>query len=353
MTFQGLEFLGKRPFEYCLIHGLIRDKEGRKMSKSLGNGIDPIEMCEKYGADALRFYLTTAVSNGMDLKFDEENLKSTWNFINKLWNASRFVLMNIESVKEESLNLKQVDKWILTRYNETIKNVTKYMDKFELNNAGDEIYNFIYNDFCDNYIEFAKFSLEDNTTKLVLKQVLIGILKMLHPFMPYVTDEIYSKIPNITENIMISNYPVYNKKEVFKQEEQEVIDLIEFIRIYRKTYQENHLDKSVQVKFNNDSDYELIKKLLKIQNIVSNDLDITSYKVNYKEYDVTLYYEKEQTEEDKLQLQKEIETLKASINKRKGLLANESFVNKATSNLVESEKEKLAQEEAKLQKLMN
>ena len=122
MTFQGLEFLNKRPFEYCLIHGLIRDKEGRKMSKSLGNGIDPMDMCDKYGADALRFYLTTAVSNGMDLKFDEENLKSTWNFINKLWNASRFVIMNT-TLNEEANNYKDIDKWILTRYNETIKEV--------------------------------------------------------------------------------------------------------------------------------------------------------------------------------------------------------------------------------------
>ena len=351
MTFQGLEFLGKRPFEYCLIHGLIRDKEGRKMSKSLGNGIDPMECCEKYGADALRFYLTTAVSNGMDLKFDEENLKATWNFINKLWNASRFVLMNILDVKDEDRKLKKVDKWILTKFNETIKNVTKYMDKFELNNAGNEIYNFIYNDFCDNYIEFAKFSLDDNTTKLVLKEVLIGILKMLEPFMPYVTDEIYSKIPGVLENIMISEYPIYNKKEIFKEDALEIEDMIEFIRIYRKTYQENHMDKRVIVKFNNNSDYELIKKILKIQNVSEDKLDMTSYNVNYKEYDLTLYYEKEITESDKLALQKEIEALEASINKRKALLNNSNFTAKAPANLVEQEREKLSLEEDKLKKL--
>ena len=229
MTFQGLEFMDKRPFEYCLIHGLIRDKEGRKMSKSLGNGIDPMDMIEKYGADALRYYLTTSVSNGLDLRFDEENLKSTWNFINKLWNASRFVLMNLEgisSLDENYENPSDTDKWILTKCNKTILSVTKWMDKFELNNAGTEIYNFIYNDFCDNYIEFAKFNMESITTKKVLTKVLKSILKMLHPFMPYVTDEIYSMIPNVEENIMVSKYPEYNKKEIYEDTEEKVNDII-------------------------------------------------------------------------------------------------------------------------------
>ncbi len=353
MTFQGLEFMNKRPFEYCLIHGLIRDKLGRKMSKSLGNGIDPMDMIEKYGADALRYYLTTAVSNGMDLKFDEDVLKATWNFINKLWNASRFVLMNITDIKDEEQNLKKEDKWILTKFNETIKNVTKYMDKFELNNAGVEIYNFIYNDFCDNYIEFAKFSLEDNTTKKVLQEVLKGILKMLHPFMPYVTDEIYSKIPTVQENIMISEYPIYNKKNIFKKEKEEIEDMIQFIKIYRKTYQENHMDKNVKIKFNNDNDYELIIKLLKIQNIINENIDITSYNVNYKEYDLTIYYEKEKTLEDEENIKKEILILENSINKRKNLLNNKNFVAKAPIDLVNQEKEKLALEEEKLNKLKN
>ena len=352
MTFQGLEFMGERPFEHCLIHGLIRDKEGRKMSKSLGNGIDPMDMAEKYGADALRFYITTAVSNGMDLKFDEDALKSTWNFINKLWNASRFVLMNIEDLTSETFdNLTKTDRWIISRFNNTIKSVTKYMDKFELNNAGTEIYNFIYNDFCDNYIEFAKFNLDSITTKTVLKTVLSGILKMLHPFMPYVTDEIYSKLPNIAENIMISSYPKYNKDYDYKLEEKEIMDMIEFIKMYRKTYQENHMDKSAIIKFNNNEYYELIKKMLKINNVTTDDLNINAYNVTYKNYDITIYYEKTLTEEDRLALEKEINELEASINKRKALLANTNFVSKAPYSLVESEKEKLTLEEEKLAKL--
>ena len=353
MTFQGLEFLGKRPFEYCLIHGLIRDKEGRKMSKSLGNGIDPMDMIESYGADALRYYLTTSVSNGLDMKFDEDGLKSTWNFINKLWNASRFVLMNIEGFNGDEVfeNLSLTDQWILTKYNETVKNVTKYMDKFELNNAGMEIYNFIYNDFCDHYIEFAKFYMSEDTTKKVLVKVLTGILKMLHPFMPYVTDEIYSMIPGVKENVMVSAYPKFNKKEVFHDGAVQVEHIIEFIKLYRKTYQENHMNKSVQIKFNNDSDYDLIKKMLKIENVTQESLDVTAYPVHYQEYDATIYFESVMSDEDKLNLKKEIESLKASIAKRKALLSNENFVSRAPSNLVEQEKEKLAIEEEKLHKL--
>ena len=325
------------------------------MSKSLGNGIDPMDMIEKYGADALRYYLTTSVSNGMDLKFDEEALKSTWNFINKLWNASRFVLMNLEGY-QNSARLEEysiIDEWILTKYNETVKKVTKFMDKFELNNAGMEIYNFIYDDFCDHYIEFAKFHMEEDNTKQVLVQVLKGILKMLHPFMPYVTDEIYGMIPNVSENIMVSDYPKYNKKEIFKASCQKVEHMIEFIKLYRKTYQENHMNKSAQVRFNNDEDYSLISQLLKIDHVIKGSSDMPSYSVHYQEFDATIYFEKEITEEEKEFIKKEIETLKASIAKRKGLLANQNFVSKAPLQLVEQEKEKLALEEEKLKKLEN
>ena len=198
MTFQGLEFTGQRPFRDCLIHGLIRDKKGRKFSKSLGNGIDPMDMIDLYGADSLRFYLATTASNGTDIRFDEEKIKSTWNFINKLWNASRFVLMNLENFTEEDYHfehLKEEDKWILTKLNKTIKEVTKFMDRYEFNNVGNTLYEFIWNDFCDKYIEMAKFSLEDKKTKSILLKVLTDILKMLHPFMPYVTDEIYNFLP--------------------------------------------------------------------------------------------------------------------------------------------------------------
>ena len=353
MTFQGLEFMNERPFDYCLIHGLIRDKEGRKMSKSLGNGIDPMDMIEKYGADSLRYYLTTSVSNGLDLKFDEEGLKSTWNFINKLWNASRFVLMNISDIDNTNIEgeLSLIDKWILSKYQITLKEVIKYMDKFELNNAGVAIYNFIYQDFCDNYIEFAKFSIDNSNTKKVLLKVLTGILKMLHPFMPYVTEEIYLALPNHTESIMISEYPKYNKKEIDKDALTIIDETILFIKNYRKVYQENHMDKSVIIKWNKDADYRLIMKVLKITSITEEELDKTPYHVYTPSFDCTIYYDKEITEEDRLALEKEIKDLEVSIAKRKGLLNNANFVSKAPTALVEQEKEKLKQEEEKLVRL--
>ena len=159
MTFQGLKFTNSRPFKDCLIHGLIRDKEGRKMSKSLGNGVDPMDVIEEYGADALRFFLTTGTSLGTDLRYDEEKVKSTWNFINKLWNASRYVLMNLENFQEQDYTLDTLslsDKWILTKLNNTIQNVRTSMDKYDFNIVGSTLYSFIWNDFCDKYIELYK-----------------------------------------------------------------------------------------------------------------------------------------------------------------------------------------------------
>ena len=232
MTFQSEYINNERPFKDCVIHGLIRDKLGRKMSKSLGNGVDPFDMVDKYGADSLRYYLSTDGSMGMDLRFDEVKLTSTWNFINKIWNASRFVLMNIEDLKEIKLNkLKNEDKWILTKYEKMLKSVTKHMDKYEFNLAGSEIYDFTWNYFCDYYIEMAKYSIEKNETQSTLCYVLTGILKLLHPFMPFVTEEIYQMLPvKESESIMISEYPKYTKKYVFELEESVMDDAVEFIK---------------------------------------------------------------------------------------------------------------------------
>ena len=352
MTFQSLEFTDKRPFEHCLIHGLIRDKQGRKMSKSLGNGVDPMDMIDTYGADALRYYLTTQTAPGMDLRFDEEKLKSTWNFINKLWNASRFVLMNIENVNEIKLdNLNKSDKWILTKLNKTIKEVTKCMEKFEFNNVNASIYSFIWNDFCDNYIEMAKFTIEDENTKSTLLYTLTCILKMLHPFMPYVTDAIYEYLPIKEENIMISSYPIYDKKLVYMEEEKAVDEIIEFIRLFRNTLKENNITSKYNVLINFEED--LIIKTLKLQEkLVDKELEITSFKVNTKNYEAIIYYEKVITEEDILLKEKRIEELKVSINKRENLLNNENFVKRAPEELVNKERIKLEEEKAELSKLV-
>ena len=354
MTFQGEELLGKRPFEHCLIHGLIRDKQGRKFSKSLGNGIDPFDMIEKYGADSLRYYLSTDVAAGTDMKFDEDKIKATWNFINKLWNASRFTLMNIENLKEIKLdNLKPEDKWILTKYEKTIHEVKKFMDKFQFNNAGAAIYDFTWNYFCDYYIEMAKYTSEDETTQSVLCTVLTGILKLLHPFMPYVTEEIYQMLPvKEQESIMISSYPKYSKKFVFEKEEEIVDDQIEFIKTFRNVKAENNITKDMKVMFDTEDDNELIVKMLKLQdNLVNEPLGIKAYKVFSNRIKAQIFFEKIETEADIAQKEAQIEQLKSSIARREKLLSNENYVNKAPTNIVEMDRQKLEEEKQKLAEL--
>ena len=352
MTFQGLHFTGKRPFKDCLIHGLIRDKEGRKMSKSLGNGVDPMDVIDEYGCDALRYFLSTSSAAGQDLRYDEEKVKSTWNFINKLWNASRFCLMNIEDLKVYDFsNLAVQDKWILSKLNKVINKVTKNMESYEFNNAGGELYNFIWSDFCDSYIEMSKFSLDSVSTKSTLCYTISAILKMLHPFMPYVTDEIYSMLPiRDAENIMISSYPLVNEEFNFDSEEKETEEMIGFIAAFRNVKQENAISKDAKVMVNFDN--SLINKMLKLDgNLVSEKLSIKEYKVSYGKLEAIIYYEKEVTEEDILAKEKQIESLKASILKREKLLSNAGFVSKAPEQLVNDEKIKLEEEKKLLSTL--
>ena len=352
MTFQGLHFTGKRPFKDCLIHGLIRDKEGRKMSKSLGNGVDPMDVIDEYGCDALRYFLSTSSAAGQDLRYDEEKVKSTWNFINKLWNASRFCLMNIEDLKVYDFsNLAVQDKWILSKLNKVINKVTKNMESYEFNNAGGELYNFIWSDFCDSYIEMSKFSLDSVSTKSTLCYAISAILKMLHPFMPYVTDEIYSMLPiRDAENIMISSYPLVNEEFNFDSEEKETEEMIGFIAAFRNVKQENAISKDAKVMVNFDN--SLINKMLKLDgNLVSEKLSIKEYKVSYGKLEAIIYYEKEVTEEDILAKEKQIESLKASIKKREKLLSNAGFVSKAPEQLVNDEKIKLEEEKKLLSTL--
>lgn len=352
MTFQGLHFTGKRPFKDCLIHGLIRDKEGRKMSKSLGNGVDPMDVIDEYGCDVLRYFLSTSSALGQDLRYDEEKVKSTWNFINKLWNASRFCLMNIENLKGYDFSdLDVQDKWILSKLNKVISKVTKNMESYEFNNAGGELYNFIWSDFCDSYIEMSKFSLDSVSTKSTLCYVISAILKMLHPFMPYVTDEIYSMLPiRDAENIMVSSYPLVNEEFNFDNEEKETEEIIGFIAAFRNVKQENAISKDAKVMVNFDN--SLINKMLKLDgNLVNDKLSIKEYKVSYGKLEALIYYEKEVTEEDILAKEKQIESLKASILKRENLLSNAGFVSKAPVQLVNDEKRKLEEEKKLLSTL--
>ena len=353
MVFQSEYINGVRPFKECIIHGLIRDKEGRKMSKSLGNGIDPMDMIEKYGVDSLRYYLATDCALGTDLRFDETKMASTWNFINKLWNASRFTLMNIETLQEiDFKTLTDVDKWILTKYENIIKSITKHMDKYEFNLVGSELYNFIWEDFCSNYIEYSKFNLANLSTKSTLLYVLTGILKMLHPFMPFVSEEIYDMLPiKDSKSIMISNYPEVDKKLIFKDAYLKVEQIIDFVKVFRNIKQENNIGHDFKVKITTID--PLIIKLLKLDDkITEEELNITKYHVSNNIYTLDLYFEKIITEEDEKLKEKQIETLKANILRREKLLSNEGYLNKAPKELVLSEQEKLKQEKALLETLV-
>ena len=355
MVFQSLHFTDNIPFKDCLIHGLIRDKQGRKMSKSLGNGVDPMDVIEEYGADSLRFFLTTNTAPGMDLRYDEEKVKSTWNFINKLWNASRFVLINMEDFKKEDYtldNLNDQDKWILTKLNETIKEVRKSMDKYDFNIVGNTLYSFIWNDFCDKYIELSKFN-QNNTTKSVLLKVLTDILKMMHPFMPFVTEEIYSMLPiKESESIMISSYPVYNKKEIYKEETENIDNILEFITAFRNKKAELNVGSDFQVisYIQNKENESLIFNMLKLNDkICDENKEINSEIVEYNGLRIDILYDNSKNlEEEKENLQKEKENLLNSISRREKLLSNVNYVNKAPANIVEAERNNLQKEKDQL-----
>ncbi len=340
MAFSSLKQMNTRPFKDCIIHGLIRDKLGRKMSKSLGNGIDPMDLIDEYGTDALRFYLITSSSLGTDIRFDTEKVASTWNFINKLWNASRYVLMNLDNFDNYTLdNLSISDKWILTKLNETVKTVRKHMDKYDFNVVGDTLYSFIWDDFCDWYIELSKINMND-TTKSVLIKVLKSTLKMLHPFMPYVTEEIYLKLPNIKDSIMISSYPQVDDY-IFKTELDNIISLIKRIR---KIKLENNL-KDYIITFDNDillKNQEIISKILKNDHINTKvNPNYTKIEIPFINDIVTIYYDGSLSKEELQNMIKEKERLMSSIERRKKLLSNENYINKAPKKIVDKEKNDL------------
>ena len=355
MTFQGLHFTGKRPFRDCLIHGLIRDKIGRKMSKSLGNGVDPMDVIDKYGCDSLRFFLTTNSASGMDLRYDEEKVASTWNFVNKLWNASRFVLMNIGDLTRNSYtfnNLSDSDKWILGKLNRVILNVRKHLDSYDFNVVGSTLYAFIWDDFCDWYIEFSKGNMND-TTKSVLYRVLMDIIKMLHPFMPYVTEEIYGAMPfRDKESIMIDSYPVYDRDMDFASDFDRVT---EFISKVRNVKQERGIPKDSLVFFKGEH-RDIILRMLKVSDdaLVSESAkDGDGIEIGLYDFSIKYLFDTSKSKEEEIESAKAlIERLKGSIERRKKLLSNENYVNKAPSAVVEKERMDLAKEEEEIKRLM-
>ncbi len=356
MTFQALKFTKKRPFKDCLIHGIIRDSQGRKMSKSLGNGVDPMDIIDEYGCDALRFFLTTNASPGADFRYDEEKVRSAWNFINKLWNASRFVLMNLGGFEKKDYtleNLSLVDKWILNKLNKTIKEVRKNMESYEFHNAGNALYGYTWDDYCDWYIELSKSDMS-NTNKSVLLHVLTSILKMLHPFMPYVTEEIYLRLPiKDSESIMISSYPQINDDN-YGIEEERVNKIIADIIAIRNLKATNNITKQAKVKYTVDSSLESIycsQLKIKEENILKDNYDYLTSNYKSKYIDITYYYEGKQ--EDDTKKEEEIKKLEESIARREKLLNNENYISKAPANIVDNDRKKLAEEKEKLDILLS
>lgn len=357
MTFQGLKFTNQRPFKDCLIHGLIRDKEGRKMSKSLGNGVDPMDVIDEYGCDALRFFLTTNSAPGMDLRYDVEKVKSTWNFINKLWNASRFVLMNIEDFSKEDYtldNLSITDKWIMTKLQNTIVEVRKNMDTYDFHNVGNTLYAFIWNDFCDWYIELSKSDMS-NTNKSVLLEVLTSILKMLHPFMPFVTEEIYSMLPiKEAESIMISTYPCVSEY-IFESDKEEMDKIIEDIIAIRNLKANNNITKNASVRYEIDDEYKsiYISQLKLDKHSLKDNEESTLLPISYQSKYISISYYEVSQENNREKIEEEIKKLEASIARREKLLTNENYINKAPANIVDADRKKLKEEQEKLIRLKN
>ncbi|BBU40365.1 valine--tRNA ligase [Aeribacillus pallidus] len=365
MIFQGLEFTGKRPFKDVLIHGLVRDSEGRKMSKSLGNGVDPMDVIDKYGADSLRYFLATGSSPGQDLRFSFEKVEAVWNFANKIWNASRFVLMNLNGLTYEEIDLNGkksvVDKWILTRLNETIELVTRLAEKYEFGEAGRVLYNFIWDDFCDWYIEMAKIPLYGNdeeakkTTRSVLAYVLDQTLRLLHPFMPFITEEIWQHLPHQGESITIASWPVVRQELSDEKAANEMKLLVDVIRSVRNIRAEVNTPMKKQVDMIIHAHSEEVKNQLEKNrsylerfcnpssltidtNIEAPDKAMTAV-VSGAEVFLPLEGLINVEEEIK-RLEKELEKWNKEVERVQKKLANEGFIKKAPKEVVEEERAK-------------
>ena len=372
MIFSGIEIMGEPPFSEVLIHGIVRDPHGKKMSKSAGNGVDPLELIDRYGADALRFSLATGIAPGSDTRFTEGKIESCRNFVNKLWNASRFVVMNIE--KDDDLTfpakLNGADKWILTRLNDVVKDVTINLNKYEIGLAAARLYDFTWTEFCDWYIEMSKPLLYGGNQKdhshavAMLTYVLTAILKLLHPFIPFVTEEIYSKFAPKGSVLMVSDWPAYNKKTVFRKEERQFESLRETVVAIRNMRAEMNVPPSKRVDAFVVTDNPsfvtgvagYLEKLAGLSSVTlvsgKDEVEgaVASVVTTLAEVLVPLG-ELIDIDKERERLQKEIASTSADVERLSKLLGNAAFVAKAPQKLVDGEREKLARAEEKLAKL--
>ena len=367
MIFQSIEFTKRRPFKNVLIHGLIRDEQGRKMSKSLGNGIDPMDVIDKYGADALRWFLSNGSAPGQDVRFSYTKMDAAWNFINKIWNASRFVIMNLDSDVELSLpeasEWQLADKWILSRLNDTVRDVTRLFDSFEFGEAGRALYNFIWNDFCDWYIEMAKENLTGEDEKLkkntqrILRYVLDQILRLMHPIMPFVTEKIWLSMPHDGASLVVAEYPVEHAEFDNQVAEKDMDNLIELIKAVRNSRSEvnapmsSAIDILIKTKdddtrkvFENNVDYINRfchpKRLEIAADIEAPKLAMTSVITGAEVY--LPLADLIDLNEEISRLQKEAKKLESEVTRGEKKLGNEKFVANAPEAVVAKEKEKLS-----------
>lgn len=371
MMFSGLEYTGQVPFDTVLIHGLVRDEQGRKMSKSLGNGIDPLEVIDKYGADALRFMLANGNSPGNDMRYIDEKVKSARNFANKLWNASRFIMMNLPDgfINEglpENLNLE--DKWVISKFNTLAKEVNENLDKFELGVAVSKLYDFIWDVYCDWYIELTKPRIQEggetkNTAQAVLVWVMEGMLKLLHPFMPYITEEIWQVLTNESGPIMISQFPKYDENLSFINEEDDFGKIIEAIKAVRARRTEMNVPPSVKAKIfietQNKSLFEkcsvFFEKLASASEIeVSEKYEIEDAVTAVTDSARLFIPMNELVDKDKelARLEKEKAKVQKDLDFLRGKLSNEGFLAKAPEKLIGAEMAKLARAEEKMAKIV-
>ena len=359
MIFQSLEMNKVRPFKEVVIHGLVRDELGRKMSKTLGNGVYPMKVIDQYGADALRYFLTTNSTPGQDMRYIDEKVQAASNYLNKIWNSARYVLSilgdDYQEIKLDKSNLSALDQWIINRLEETIKGVTMNMDKYDFNAASNHLYNFVYDDFCSQYLEMSKVALssDDENKKSVTKQVLLTCLKnvilLIYPYTPFIAEELYLSLPNHLDSVMLESYPKYDKSLVNKEKDYQVELLFNLIKDVRNYKIENKLAPNAAL------DLSLYLKEKMFDDFVTyfNRFTFSSVKLPFKNNNIQgeahVYNEAElyistlggNIEEVLAKLNKDIEITKNEIKRCENMLNNQNFLAKAPADKVSLEREKL------------
>ena len=372
MIFMGLEFMGEKPFSHVFIHGLVRDAQGRKMSKSLGNGIDPLEIIDKYGADALRFALATGNSPGNDMRFSDERVEASRNFANKIWNAARFILMNLgddEKAPHIPEGLALEDKWILSLYNDLVKDVTDSLEKYELGMAVQKLYDFIWDVFCDWYIELSKIRLGGDdekakeTAKAVLVYVMSNTLKLLHPFMPFITEEIWQTLPHDGDTIMLSPWAEFSEALSFPEEEEQMNKIMTAVKAVRNRRAEMNVAPSKKAQVFIETPYgdtfkkgtEFFKRLSSASDVsVGEKFDGMDKAVSIITESARIYIPMDELvdfEAERERLNKEKEKLQKDIDFVNGKLNNPNFVSKAPEKVVEAQRKALCEYTEKMKLL--